>query len=53
MTAVGPIVVLLLLIAVLVAALMVGVATGRIGHGIDLPERPHRARRAKRSRDLR
>ena len=53
MTAVGPIVILLLLVAALVAVLMVGVATGRIGAGIDLPERPRRARRARRRRDLR
>ena len=53
MTTVGPIVLLLLLVAVLVAVLMVGVARGRIGDGIDVPARPHRARRAKRSQDLR
>ena len=53
MSAVGPIVILLLLVAVVVGALMVGVATGRNGDGIGLPERPRRARRAKRSRDLR
>src|SRR5699024_4541953 len=53
MSAVGPIVILLLLVAVLVAVLLVGVVTGRIGDGIDLPERPRRARRARRSRDLR
>ena len=53
MSAVGPIVILLLLVAVLVGVLMVGVATGRIGDGIDLPDRPRRARRARRSRDLR
>lgn len=53
MSAVAPMVVLLLLVAAVVAVLMVGVATGRIGDGIGLPTRPHRARRAKRSRDLR
>ncbi|GAA4531150.1 hypothetical protein GCM10023160_33290 [Brachybacterium paraconglomeratum] len=53
MSAVSPIVLLLLLVAVLVGVLMVGVATGRIGDGIDLPARPRRTRRAKRSRDLR
>ncbi|ASK66672.1 hypothetical protein CFK39_13590 [Brachybacterium avium] len=53
MSAVGPIVILLLLVALLVGALMVGVATGRIGGGIDLPDRPPRARRARRSPDLR
>ena len=47
MSAVGPIVILLLLVAVLVAVLMVGVATGRIGDGIDLPDGPRRARRAR------
>lgn len=53
MSAVGPVVILLLLVAVLVAGLMVAVATGRLGEGIDLPQRPRRARRARRSRDLR
>ena len=57
MTAVGPIVLLLLLVAVVVAVLMVGVATGRLGDGIGLPERPrrttHRTRRASTPEDLR
>ncbi|WP_114855825.1 hypothetical protein [Brachybacterium sp. YJGR34] len=53
MTAVTPIVLLLLLVAVVVGVLMVGVARGRIGDGIGLPERPRRSRRAIRSRDLR
>lgn len=53
MTAAGPIVLLLLLVALVVAVLMVGVATGRNGDGIDLPQRRPRTRRAHRSRDLR
>lgn len=53
MTAAGPVVLLLLLVALLVGALMVLVATGRIGGGISLPERPRRARRAHRSQNLR
>ena len=53
MTAVGPIVLLLLLVALVVALLMVGVATGRLGGGIGLPERPRRTRRASTPEDLR
>ena len=57
MTAVGPIVLLLLLVAVVVAVLMVGLATGRLGDGIGLPERPRRTtrrtRRASTPEDLR
>ena len=57
MSAVSPMVVLLLLAALVVAVAMVGVATGRFGAGIGLPERPRRprrrARRASRSQDLR
>lgn len=53
MTAVGPVVLLLLLVAAVIAGLMVAVATGRIGDGITLPARHRRARRASRSEDLR
>lgn len=57
MTAAGPIVLLLLLVALVVAVLMVGVATGRLGGGIGLPERPRRTtrrtRRASTPEDLR
>ena len=53
MTAVGPIVLLLLLVALVVGVLMVGVATGRIGGGIGLPVRRRRTRRASTPEDLR
>jgi len=53
MTAVSPMVLLLLLVALLVGALMVGVATGRFGAGIGLPARPRRGRRARRRQNLR
>ncbi|MGP5055459.1 hypothetical protein ACTXJ3_10285 [Brachybacterium paraconglomeratum] len=53
MTAVGPIVLLLLLVAIVVAVLMVGVATGRLGGGIGPAERPRRTRRASTPEDLR
>jgi len=52
-TAVGPVVLLLLLVALAVGVLMVGVATGRLGGGIGLPERPRRTRRASTPEDLR
>ena len=51
MSAASPMVLLLLLVAVLVGALMVGVAMGRIGDGIDLPARPRRTPTAKMSRE--
>ena len=53
MTAVSPIVLLLLLGALLVGVLMIGVATGRWGGGIGLPARPRRTRRASTPEDLR
>lgn len=57
MTAASPMVLLLLAVAALVALAMVLVATGRLGQGISLPERPRRGnpRRPRRSRsqDLR
>lgn len=53
MSAVTPIVLVLLLVAVVVAVLMVGVARGRRGDGIALPQRPRRARRASTPQDLR
>ncbi|MBE9405140.1 hypothetical protein M4D54_08460 [Brachybacterium sp. p3-SID1565] len=48
MTAVSPMVLLLLGVAALVAVLMVLVATGRLGQGIDLPRRPRGPRRRRR-----
>lgn len=53
MTAVSPMVVLLLLVAVVVAVVFVLVATGRLGHGIELPTGRRRRRRSTRSEDLR
>jgi hypothetical protein len=52
-SAVSPIVLLLLLVAIVVGGLMVLVATGRAGDGIGLPDRRRRTRSARRSRDLR
>ena len=53
MSAVSPIVLLLLLVALVVGVLMVLVATGRAGGGIGLPARRRRTGSARRSRDLR
>ncbi|MFC7458629.1 hypothetical protein ACFQS2_15680 [Brachybacterium sp. GCM10030267] len=53
MTAVSPIVLLLLLAAAVVGVVMVLVALGRLGDGISVPERPRRARRSTTSQDLR
>ncbi|MEE1649279.1 hypothetical protein V1260_00560 [Brachybacterium sp. J144] len=53
MTAASPMVLLLLLVAVVVGVVLVLVALGRIGGGIELPRRRHRARRSRRSEDLR
>lgn len=53
MTAVSPMVVLLLLVAVVVGVAFVLVATGRLGQGIALPTGRRRRHRSTRPEDLR
>ena len=53
MTSVSTMVLVLLVVAGVVATLMVLVAIGRMGSGIELPQRPRRRSRPSSRQDLR